>query len=883
MIKHLFFFLLIIPPIYGQTIKGKITENNEPIPFANILIKNLENSIIEYQITNNSGNYSISLKKPVPSIIIEVNSFLFESQRKIINTKNSSEIIIADFTLLAKITSLKEVIINKKISPIKVQNDTTTYNAENFKDGTERVVEDLIKKLPGIKVEENGIIKFNGKRIKKMLLDGDDLFDDLYVTGSRNMNIELLDKVEAIENYIENSLLKGIKDSDDVILNLKLKKGKADFSGNTNLGVGMGYEDRYNLSVTGILINSKVKSFGLSSFNNIGLNNTPYEFQSNKLPIDSPSDKNLIAKQNINQGNFYSELDPKFHRINNTFFSSFNTLFKLSKKITLKSNIDYYNDKLSRINVDDVKFSSDIKKFDYIQTENIIKSPRMISGGFQVINKTSDNLNWEYIGKLSFLETNFTSSSSNNTLLQNNKMLSTTFFTKHNFNLTKRLKENSAFTTSILISSSNSPQVYNVSPGTNIGENSDNIILLNNQNSRFEKKNIDAKIEYLSAFSYFKSSIVAGYFLSNNDLNSSLSTIYNNNEIFSSPNFQNDLKYNVDFPYIDGNLAYKKAKFGVKVGLKIKDYKINMIDKIRSSNSYENNLIVSPQIKFVYKLSEKHTILSGYTFSQTEQNELNLFKGIIQKGFRNFQNNEPSLDFLKTHIFSIGFNYNDLFNLSRASIYLLYNRNYNNYFTKFLINANSITTNSFLLNSGNSDYNLNASGEKYIPFIKTTLQFNTNYSISFNKNILNNSDLRDIENRIFQIELTAKRGGKSKLQIENILFYSNNYFIIKNATENRFSALKNSFRTVYKLKDNFKITSTVNYIIADLSTKNKYYFIDSEILFTSKNKKIDYSIIGRNLTNNKTFTTTNVSDYSITRSSHDLINIFIVGNISFKF
>ena len=109
------------------------------------------------------------------------------------------KIITLDFKLEPRTTFLKEVVVQENRKPIRIKNDTIVYDPEKFKDGSEKVVEDLLKKLPGIKIEENGEIKFNGKSIKKMLLDGDDLFDSQYTVGSKNINVEMLDKVEAIE------------------------------------------------------------------------------------------------------------------------------------------------------------------------------------------------------------------------------------------------------------------------------------------------------------------------------------------------------------------------------------------------------------------------------------------------------------------------------------------------------------------------------------------------------------------------------------------------------------------------------------------------------------------------------------------------------------
>src|SRR5690625_1494275 len=89
---------------------------------------------------------------------------------------------------------------------IQVKEDTVSYRASAFLDGSEQKVEDLLRKLPGIQVEADGQVKYKGKFIEKVLLEGDDLFDLNYTIGTKNMNVDIIDQVQAIENYSENSL-----------------------------------------------------------------------------------------------------------------------------------------------------------------------------------------------------------------------------------------------------------------------------------------------------------------------------------------------------------------------------------------------------------------------------------------------------------------------------------------------------------------------------------------------------------------------------------------------------------------------------------------------------------------------------------------------------
>lgn len=107
------------------------------------------------------------------------------------------------------------------------------------------MVEDLLKNIPGIEIGSDGNIKVNGKTIDKLLIEGDDLFDDKYKLLTKNLDANNIEEVEVLNNYEDNPVLKSFQQSEKVALNLKLKKDKKNvWFGNLDLGYGM--DNRYN-------------------------------------------------------------------------------------------------------------------------------------------------------------------------------------------------------------------------------------------------------------------------------------------------------------------------------------------------------------------------------------------------------------------------------------------------------------------------------------------------------------------------------------------------------------------------------------------------------------------------------------------------------------
>jgi hypothetical protein len=329
--------------------------------------------------------------------------------------------------------------------------------------------------------------------------------------------------------------------------------------------------------------------------------------------------------------------------------------------------------------------------------------------------------------------------------------------------------------------------------------------------------------------------------------------------------------------------VYQKGKYACRVSLSGQYFNIKLNDYVNEISTKKNNLILVPDIKFIYKLSSKSSVIAGYNYNQTTPNERNMYGGFVQVNYRVFQNNEISLDFLKTHNLKLMFNYNDFLNLTRIQAFLNYNNSSNAYFNKSEINATISSLTYFLSKKPSDNYNIFLFGEKYFHFMKTTVQLNSNFDISKYYNIVNNSDLREVETKTLNLELKLRTGFKSALNLETKSIYTYNSFNQKNSPENYFSSLNQNLKIIYDNKKNIVASTHFNFLSSDLSVNKNYYFIDAEVTFTPKNSKIEYSLVGRNLSNTKTFEMINISDYSKTVSTERLINRYIMAVVSFKF
>ena len=357
--KILVYFFVLIPLLsFAQTIKGSVKDSNgNSIPFANILIKENENlsSIVEFTYARN-GKFTINLKKKYQTILVEVTSQEYNNETFVIQNPDVEETYTIDYVLQKqKVTVLEEVVVVSEKKSYSIKKDTLTYNIDKYKDPTDKKVQDVLKRLPGIEVnEKSGEIKYKGKSVETVTLDGDNLFGYNYSLGTKNINIDMLEQVQAIDNYSENPLLKGIEGGEKVSLNLKLKKGKTDYSGNIDFGLGINNDiNLLNNSNANILgISKNYKSFGILNYNNIGVNHSPFDYFSSNKSIEQQKEKDLSTHKVISETLFSNGIDDDRANINNMLFSNYNSIFKVNKRFSVKTNLYYLNDniKLNQLN-----------------------------------------------------------------------------------------------------------------------------------------------------------------------------------------------------------------------------------------------------------------------------------------------------------------------------------------------------------------------------------------------------------------------------------------------------------------------------------------------------------------------------------------------------
>ena len=197
--------------------------------FVNASLKILtsrDSSFVNGGITNIDGKFSFrGLGKG--KYILEVSYLGYKTKYEDFRITTASQKLSLDSVKMASNTIvLKEAEVVGVKTEVKVMQDTVEYNADSYKVQPNAVVEDLLKRLPGVEVDADGKITAQGKEITKILVDGEEFFSDDAKVASKNIPVDMVDKLQVIDRKSDLARLTGVDDGEEeTVINLSVKKG----------------------------------------------------------------------------------------------------------------------------------------------------------------------------------------------------------------------------------------------------------------------------------------------------------------------------------------------------------------------------------------------------------------------------------------------------------------------------------------------------------------------------------------------------------------------------------------------------------------------------------------------------------------------------------
>jgi len=216
------------------------SKNSLPLELATVRLLNAkDSSLVQGCRTNTNGSFILSKVNPGNYKLI-VSSVGYVDFRESIKM-DGRNLILKNIQLLENVHKLGEVEVTGTAAQMVVKGDTSEYNATAFKTAQNAVVEDLLKRLPGVEVGTDGKITVNGQDIKKIRVDGKKFFGDDVEMATKNIPAEMIDKIQVYDNKSDMAKLTGFEDNDtERIINITTKPNrKHGVFGNVTAGAGL--------------------------------------------------------------------------------------------------------------------------------------------------------------------------------------------------------------------------------------------------------------------------------------------------------------------------------------------------------------------------------------------------------------------------------------------------------------------------------------------------------------------------------------------------------------------------------------------------------------------------------------------------------------------
>ncbi|MBD3723757.1 MAG: hypothetical protein IE891_02985 [Flavobacteriaceae bacterium] len=742
--KRLIWLLLFYPFLsFCQSLEGIVVDSlQKPIPFANVQLieKNTFKSVFFSQ-TNDDGQFSINCKTIDFPVVLKITHLSFEKEEIEINNCDKIQL-----TLKSKTTLLKEIILEQNVFDVVEQNDTLKYNLKKLLNGSENKLKDIIEKLPGLSIDENGKIRYNGKKIDHLLLDGDDFYNDQHQLATENLTPEMIEKIELLKNYQDLSSIKGFENSGATALNIGLNEKFKDIV-RGNVEAEGGYKEKYKLNANTFNFGKKLKYNLLLNTNNINKNvftindflNIKKSLGSKKLSESSGNSEiiqeedlpefifstdlikdktvknytfNLSQKQNNKKVDFFSVLN----KINQNEFTNGNQIFFDCSPSVLKHNT------IGGVSL----YSTNILKF-----ENKINEQKYFSiNSYLILNK---DIQESYIN-------NQILTMNDETIFENdlvNKHLKLGFNSKYKNKLSEK----------ILLETTLIGDYSNVSNNLNIASTKLLTQFDSNENWLTQKNN------YNSFFLGAKGSLVVKL-NSKNSLNLGLKSITSNEALQNRNTLQESYIFSTNFQTTENCMLIKYNskinkffKYSAGIDFVSKNYSINSVN--------DKFFIVLPSAEFLYSPSKNLNFGIFYNVTKSDYSVYQMANGKIIQDYRTLtQKSNLTIEKIRTN----NLQFNTSYSKPTANIFSFLNISYSQLpksINKAFDNNNQLTKEQYIFSDLNKSLYMLFFGEK--KFNKIPIGFNIESLNSVFKKATYINEIRNVnENSQNKITVEAK-------------------------------------------------------------------------------------------------------------------------------
>jgi hypothetical protein len=904
--KLLLLFLLISSVSFSQSVKfeGIILDvGKTPLEMANVMAVNTVTKAMDsYAITNDKGKYLLNLK-PNSSYSIKVSYLGMQTKELFISTSTLN--MNQNITMESGGIELEGVEIVREM-PVSIKGDTIVYNADSFKSGTERKLEDVLKKLPGVDVNADGEIEVEGKKVSKLMIDGKDFFDGDTKLGVKNIPADAIDKIQVLRNFNDVSALKGLENNDEnVAMNIKLKSGKKNFwFGDLNGGFGkQNNTNRYVANPKLFYYSPKYSINLIANYNNIG--ELPFTIQD--YFKFTGGFRSMMRKGGTNFNVASNDLGISLLRNNRakeieTQFGATNFSYNVTKAWSL-SGFAIVSKTLT-----DLETVSQTNRFDQVNTlGTITTSQKTKEATNQISSLGLFKLSSSYKPNSNF-QLDYDALLKNSKQDENNNLFTQSFATATNgtppaipdqniasikqqdpITLTQNLSlyytksDKSVFDVGIQHLYQDEDPFYNA----NLGQNPFPILGLQTQNryninqTRFIKTNkLDAKVDYYYMVTP-KSNInfTFGNTYSLQNFNSHIFQILDNgtNNDLNSEDKNNDVSYFFNDAFLGLHYKFITGKFTFNPGFSAHYYKT--YNEQLGTKVNDNFYRVLPDVYALYQIKKAETLTYNYSIN-TDFTDINRFTtGYTFTNYNSLFRGNRYLENAMSESHSLRYFKYNMFNFENVSANINYTKRLN------AIKSSAVFTG---INQVSSAINSNFADETLSGNANYGRSFARNYKASFNLSA-NRSIFNNIQNGLFVTTESLTQNYTVKVatnykDLPNLeLGYSRT---INDYIGTKFYTDRPSARLDYFFLESFSFVSEYEYYHYTNNNKtvnNEYDFLSASLIYQkTKESKLEYKVAVTNLLNTNILNDDSFTQFSTRTSQYTVQPRYIIFSLKYN-
>jgi hypothetical protein len=865
-------------------------EQKNPLEMANIMaINNATKAMDSYGITNDKGKFQLTLK-PNTSYSVKVSYLGMKSKEIAVATQNAN--IAQNIVMDGSGIELDGVEIVREM-PVSIKGDTIVYNADSFKSGTERKLEDILKKLPGVEVNADGQIEVEGKKVSKLMVEGKDFFDGDTKLGVKNIPADAIDKIQVLRNYNEIGALKGLEnDQDNVAMNIKLKDGKKNFwFGDVTAGTGVGeLESRYIINPKLFYYSPKYSINLITNFNNIGelpLTAQDYfKFTGGFKSMMKKGGSNFNISSNdlgisVLRNNRAKEIETKFGATNFAYsvtkawnISGFGILSTSKTELETKSQTTILNsgdqqkrDELThqKNNLGLFKLSSTYKpndkfQFDYDILTKISKQ-----------NEDTDLLREAIQNNTTTTETIFTDKKQDPTSINQNLSL---YYTQSDKNIFAFEMQHLYQDENPFYNANLRTQPFSLS-GYASGQQRNDL----NQDRYVKTNKVDAKLDYYYMVTP-KSNInfTLGNTFSYQDFNSHIFQILDNanrNDL-NDPQNNNNVNYNFNDVFLAFHYKILTGKFTLTPGVSVHSYTMK---NTQLGTEYSQNFTkVLPDFFALYQIKKAETLTYNFSLSNDFTDINQLAAGYVLSDYSSLFRGNRFLENATSQVHTLRYFKYNMFNFENIFANATYTKK---------VNAIKTRADFTGINQVSTPYNSNLADESFIGLGNYGRSFLKNYKASVNAtfnwskfNNIQNNQLSTTESFVQSYTIKASTNYKNLPNIEfgyNALI--NKYSGSTYYTDKPFARLDYYFLKSFSFVSEYEF---YHYYNGNKTVDNEYDFLSASLIYQKKDSKWEYKVAATNLLNTTYLNDDSFSQFSTRVSQYTVQPRYIIFSMKYN-